>query len=112
MFVFLNSTPPHISTKHHKIAQRNKHLRENVFRERRHHDHFLPLPPTEKRSRQRRHGVVLLSAQRSAVATETGVGRGEDGIGTSKEGVRRGTGWGEEEEDEAEGMVLGRNREK
>jgi hypothetical protein len=96
----------------HSTAKRNKHLRENVFRERRHHHHFLSFPPTEKRSRQRRHGVVLLSAQRSAVATETGVGRGEDGIGTSKEGVRRGTGWGEEEEDEAEGMVLGRNREK
>ena len=55
---------------------------------------------------------MLLSAQRSAVATETGVGRGEDGVGKSKEGVRRGTGRGEEEKDEAEGMVLGRNREK
>ena len=74
--------------------------------------HLLPISDSKKRSRQRRHGVLLRLAQRAALTTERGDGCVERRIGKTEEKGRGKEQQRDEEEEEAEdgGVVLERSK--
>ena len=76
------------------------------------HHHLLPISDSKKRSRQRRHGVLLRLAQRAALTTERGDGCVERRIGKTEEKGRGKEQQRDEEEEEAEdgGVVLERSK--